>query len=91
VCLGDAGRVVVVDPDAGTATVDVGERTITALLVALDDAGASLQPGDGVLVHLGIITEVLDDATTAELIRFRHLVLDPHSDSTTPPQVEAPT
>lgn len=72
-CLGEVARVIDADADAGTATLD-GVRTTTALLVALDDGGASLQPGDWVLVHLGIVTEVLDEATASDLVAHRDAV-----------------
>ncbi len=72
-CLGEVALVIDADVDAGTATVD-GVRTTTALLVALDDGGASLRPGDWVLVHLGLVTEVLDEVTAADLVAHRDAV-----------------
>jgi hydrogenase maturation factor len=62
-CLGDLARVVTVDGDR--ATVEIGGVRSTVSLAVPRAEGTSVAPGDLVVVSMGLVLAVTDDATEA--------------------------
>ena len=63
-CLGDLARVVALDDDR--ATVEIAGVRSTVSLAVLRAEGTSVEPGDLVVVSMGLVVAVTDDESEAE-------------------------
>ena len=63
-CLGDLARVVALDDDR--AIVEIAGVRSTVSLAVLRAEGASVEPGDLVVVSMGLVVAVTDDESEAE-------------------------
>ncbi len=70
-CLSDLGPVLSVDATRGTAEVDLAGRHRQVSLAPLVLDGASVAPGDWLLVHTGLAVEVLDAVEAAVIVANR--------------------
>ena len=75
-CLGTIGQISAVGPGQ-SVRVQTGGREITASLLALGDVGASggsgdvVVPGDWVLVHSGLVLNLLTEPEVREALELR--------------------
>lgn len=63
-CLGDLARVVALDDDR--AIVEIAGVRSTVSLAVLRAEGTSVEPGDLVVVSMGLVVAVTDDESEAE-------------------------
>jgi hydrogenase maturation factor len=65
-CLGDLARVVALDGDR--AVVEIAGEHSTVGLAVMHVEGTSLEPGDLVVVSMGLVVAVTDDESEAEAL-----------------------
>lgn len=70
-CLSELGRVVAVDPERRSATVDADGRVVrvSTVTLGLDEPPPAL--GDWLVVHTGFAVERLDEAAARDILRTR--------------------
>ena len=69
-CLESPARVVAVDADGRSATVDMYRGTGRTLLLTLDAGDEPVAPGDWLLVHSGLAVARLDPGEAHELLEL---------------------
>lgn len=65
-CLGDLARVVALDGDRAIVEIDGAHSTVGLAVVRAE--GTPLEPGDLVVVSMGLVVAVTDDESEAEAI-----------------------
>jgi hydrogenase assembly chaperone HypC/HupF len=70
-CLSDVGRVVGVDAERHSVSVDLGGRIVSVSTVTLGLDAAPPVPGEWLVVHTGFAVERLSAAAATEILQAR--------------------
>jgi hydrogenase expression/formation protein HypC len=70
-CLSDLGRVVEVDAERHSVSVDVGDRIVPVSTVTLGLDAPPPAVGDWLVVHTGFAVERLDEAAATDILQAR--------------------
>ena len=70
-CLSDVARVVDVDAERHSVTVDLGSRVVSVSTVTLGLDASPPAPGEWLVVHTGFAVERLSDAAATKILQAR--------------------